>query len=204
MWKLITYCGGSLVPEWYLLPHIAQAAFHLWGQTSLDISGQFCISFSCIHSPSSVQVSGRTSHRSIQTLNSSCTLLDGGSLASHSSQHVGGLSFSVSYHKRSHKVYFGTLSFQWSAIVTFNHLAAQRPILGRQRSVSDGYMKHLQQIISSSVGKNGEFGVLDRVSQTMPFPSLNLLIVLLYLPRVGQVWHTIYISYSAISAFLEP
>ena len=28
---------GRLVPEWYLLPHIAEAAFQLWGQLEMDL-----------------------------------------------------------------------------------------------------------------------------------------------------------------------
>ena len=57
-------------------------------QSSLDISSELCIISSCISSPSSVQVSSRTCHKLIQTSNSNYTLLDGGSLATHSPQHV--------------------------------------------------------------------------------------------------------------------
>ena len=57
-------------------------------QPLFNVSVELCIS-SCISSPSSVQVSSRTCHRSFQTYNCSCTLLGGGSLAFHSSQHVG-------------------------------------------------------------------------------------------------------------------
>ena len=63
--------------KWQLLPHIALAAFHLWGPTrgdqlhshvpTLGLSGELCISFSSFSSPSSVQVPGRTCHWSIQT-----------------------------------------------------------------------------------------------------------------------------------------
>ena len=28
---------GSLIPEWHLLPHIAQAAFHLWALPEVDL-----------------------------------------------------------------------------------------------------------------------------------------------------------------------
>ena len=56
-------------------------------QPSVDISGELCIS-SCISSPTSLQVSGRTCHRSIQIPNSNFTLLDRGSLAFYSSQQV--------------------------------------------------------------------------------------------------------------------
>ena len=57
-------------------------------QPSLDRSGELCIPSFCTSSPSSVQVSSRACHRSIQTSDSNCTLLDGGSLASHNFQHV--------------------------------------------------------------------------------------------------------------------
>ena len=57
-------------------------------QPSLDISAKFCVSSSCISSSSSVQVPGRTCQRSAQTFDSDGTMMDGGSLASHISQHV--------------------------------------------------------------------------------------------------------------------
>ena len=57
-------------------------------QTSLDVSGKLCVSFSCISSSCCVQVSGRTCHRWTQTFDSGGTMLDVGSMAPHSSQHV--------------------------------------------------------------------------------------------------------------------
>ena len=59
-------------------------------------------------------------------------MLDGGSLASYSSQHVGRHSLVLSHHKRSHCGGFGRPCAQGSAIVTFNPLAAQRCVLHRQ------------------------------------------------------------------------
>ena len=58
-------------------------------QPSLDVSGMLCVFSSCISSSSSVQVSDRMCKRLPQTFDSSGTMLDEGSLASHSSQHVG-------------------------------------------------------------------------------------------------------------------
>ena len=58
-------------------------------QPSTDVTGRLCLSFSCISSSSSVQVSGRTCHGLFQTFDSSGTMLDEGSLASCSLQHVG-------------------------------------------------------------------------------------------------------------------
>ena len=88
------------------LLHLGESAFSgSFGfecfQPSLNISGELCISSSCIISLRSVQISGRTSHRSIQTSNSSFTLLwlGGGILAFHSSQHVERYSSSASYCK---------------------------------------------------------------------------------------------------------
>ena len=38
IWKP-TISWGQLVPEWHLLPHIAQAACHLWGQPEMGSAG---------------------------------------------------------------------------------------------------------------------------------------------------------------------
>ena len=70
--KLITF--GNLGVEWF--------------QSSLEISGELYISSSYVSSPSFVQVGDRTYRRSLPTSNSIHTLLDGGSLASHSSQYT--------------------------------------------------------------------------------------------------------------------
>ena len=58
-------------------------------QPSLDFSGKLCVSSSCSGPTCSVQVSSRTCQWSTQTFDSDGTMLDGGSLASHHSQHVG-------------------------------------------------------------------------------------------------------------------
>ena len=52
-------------------------------------------------------------------------MLDGGSLASHSSQHAGRCSLVVPYSKRSCHGCFGKPGTQGSAISAFNPLAAQ-------------------------------------------------------------------------------
>ena len=69
-------------------------------QPSLDISGKLCLSTSYISSSSSVHVSGKTCQRSTHTSDSGGTILNGGSLVSHSSQHVGRHSSVLSHHKR--------------------------------------------------------------------------------------------------------
>ena len=92
-------------------------------QLSLDFSGKLCVSSS---GSSSVQVSGGTCQQSTQTFDSGGAMLDGGSLASHSSQHVGRYSSAVSHHKRSCCGCFLRPGAQGSAISAFNPLVAQR------------------------------------------------------------------------------
>ena len=58
-------------------------------QPSLDFLGKLCVSSSGSGPSCSVQVSSRTCQQSTQTFDSGGTMLDGGSLASHHSQHVG-------------------------------------------------------------------------------------------------------------------
>ena len=94
-------------------------------QPSLDFSGKLCVSFSSCGPSSSVQVSGKSCQRSTETFDSGGTMLDGGSLASHSSQHVGGCSLAVSHHNRYSHGCFGRLGNRGSAISAFNPLAAQ-------------------------------------------------------------------------------
>ena len=82
--------------------------------------------------PCSVQVSSRTCQWSTQTFDSGGSMLNGGSLASHSSQHVGRCSLVVPSSKRSHRGCFGRPGAQGSVISAFNPLAAQRHVLCRQ------------------------------------------------------------------------
>ena len=67
-----------------------------------------------------------------------------------------------------------------------------------------GQLKHLHQRSTSSVGRNGQVNVLDRVYQTMPSLPQNKLFFLVHLFQVGLAWNTIGIYHSAISTFLEP
>ena len=105
-------------------------------QPSLDISGKLCLLSSCINSSSSVQVYSRTCHRSIQTFDYSGTMLDGGSLASHSSLHGGRHSSAVPCHKRSCHGCFRRPGAQGSFISVFNSLATQRCVLYTQEFFS--------------------------------------------------------------------
>ena len=140
-------------------------------QPSMDVS------FSWISSSGSVQVSGKTCQRSTQTIDSGGTILDGGSLAPHSSQHVGRCSSVVPCHKRSCCGCLSRPGTQGSALSAFKPLAAEQCVLCRQGFSSlgqwQGQIKHLHQRSTSSVGRNGQDGVLYRVYQTMPSLPLN-------------------------------
>ena len=101
-------------------------------QLTLDISDELYVSSSCISSPRSIQVSGWTCHRWTHTSYSSATLLDGSSLASHSSQHVGKYPLLVSHCKRPQHGCFSQPHSQGSTIIGFKPLAAQRCVLHRE------------------------------------------------------------------------
>ena len=94
----------------------------------LDISGEVCIS-SSINSPSSGQISSITCNRSILNSKSICTLLDGGFLASRSSQHVGRHALSVSHHKRTCQGCSSRPITQGHTITVFHSLATQVCVL---------------------------------------------------------------------------
>ena len=68
---------------------------------------------------------GGTCQQSTQTFHSGGAMLGGGSLAPHSSQHVGRHSSAVSHCKRSDHRCFGRPGTQGSAVSAFNPLAAQ-------------------------------------------------------------------------------
>ena len=133
-------------------------------QPSLDVSGKLCVSSSCISSHGSVQVSGRTCQRSIQTFDSGGTMLDGGSLASHPSEHVGRCPSAVSHCKRSHCGCFSQPGSQGSAISAFNPLAAQWCVLCRQ-----GFSSSVCQAVggNSSVYIKGLSAVLEGIGRLM-------------------------------------
>ena len=101
-------------------------------QPSLDFSGKLCVSSSGSGPSCSVQVSGGTCQWSTQTFDSGGSMLDGGCLASHHSQHVGRCTLAVSHDKRSHYGCFSRPGVQGSAISAFNPLAAQQHVLYRQ------------------------------------------------------------------------
>ena len=94
-------------------------------QPSLDFSGKLCVSSSGSGPSCTVQVSGRTCQWPTQTIDSGGSMLDGGSLASHHSQHVGRCSSVVFYCKKSCHGCFGRPGTQGSTISVFNPLKAQ-------------------------------------------------------------------------------
>ena len=98
---------------WHLLIPLNTTLFHIGISTisgglrveclqpSVASLGRLYVSSSTISSSGSVHVSGRTCQSSTQTFDSGSIMLDGGSLAPHSSQHVGRHSLVVHHHKRS-------------------------------------------------------------------------------------------------------
>ena len=117
----------------------------------------------------------------------------------------------MSHCKRSHHGCFCRPGTQGSAISAFNPLAAQRCVLHRQGFSSSVCQAAagatLHQRSTSTVGRNGLVGVLNRVYQTMPSLPLNYSNkqnFLLHLFEVGLAWQRIGIYPSAIFAFLEP
>ena len=67
-----------------------------------------------------------------------------------------------------------------------------------------GQLKCLPRRSTSSAGKNGPVGVLDRGLPNNVISAPKLANFLLHLFQVGLAWCTIGIYHSAISAFLEP
>ena len=177
-------------------------------QPSLDVSGKLHVSSSCIGSSGSVQVSGRTCQRSTQTVDSGGTMLDGGSLAPHHSEHVGRHSLAVSHHKRSCHGCFVRPGAQGSAISAFNPLAAQQCVLCRQAFSSSVCQTGATQVSTSQVyqkcWKEWAGWCAQQGVPNSAISALKLANFLLYLFQVGLALHTIGIYHSAISTFLEP
>ena len=178
-------------------------------QPSLDFSGKLCVSSSSSGPSGSVQVFGRTCQQSTQTFDSGGTMLDGGPLASHSSQHVGRCSLAVSHCKRSHGC-FGRPDTQGSVISAFNPLATQQHVLCRQvlsSSVCQAVVGETQMSMSKVYHQCWEEWVGWCARQGLPNNAISaptLANFLLHFFQVGLAWCTIGIYHSAISAFLEP
>ena len=145
--------GPPGIFSFYSMP----ALFHFgnsaasWGlgveclQPSLEFLGKLCVSSSGSGPSCSVQVSSRTCQWSTQTFTSGGSMLDGGSLASHSTQQAGRCSSAVSHHKRSHRGCFSRPGTQGSALSAFNPLATQQCVL-----CSQGFSSLVCQAVAGS------------------------------------------------------
>ena len=176
----------------------------------LGLSGKLCVSSSSCSSSSSVQVSGRTCQQSTQTFDSGGAMLDGGSLASHSSQHVGRCSLAVSHCKRSHRGCFHLPGTQGSVISAFNPLAAEWHVLCRQQFSSSvcqavvGATQMSTPKLYQQCWKEWAGWCAHQHLSNNAISAPKLANFLLHLFQVGLAWHTIGIYCSVISAFLKP
>ena len=140
-------------------------------QPSLEVSAELYTSPSSMSSPSSVQVSIRTDHKSIQTfiLASPC-LIEAPWLPTVLNM--------LSHHKRSHEGYIGRPGSQAYAITAFNSLATKRCVIQTRvlfLSLSGSAVGAQMSIkrFASNLGENWQFGVIRKVYQTMAFLPLN-------------------------------
>ena len=138
---------------------------------------RLCVSSYCIGSHSSVHISGRTFHRSIQTACSRGTLLDGGYPALYTFQHVGRHSSLLSYCTKSCDGCFRRLGTQGSVITAFNSEYSEMCVVqaGDLSSVSQPVAEQLECMtkVTSNARRNGPVGELQRVYQMIPFLPLN-------------------------------
>ena len=178
-------------------------------QPSLEISGKLCVSSSSSGPSCSVQVSSRTCQWSTQTFTSGGSMLDGGFLASHSSQHAGRCTSAVSHCKKSRCGCFSRPGTQGSAISAFNPLAAQQHVLYRQgfsSLVCQAVVGATQTSMSRVYQQYWKEWVSWCARQGLPNNAISapkLANVLLHLFQVGLAWHSIGIYLSAISVFLS-
>ena len=148
---------------------------HKHFQPSMDISDGLCISFSYISSPSSVQISGRICLRLIKISDSCYTMLDGNSLASHGSSHVGRYFWLVTHCEDLIRdvMVVGLSMVCHHGISDF--VSSQTCILktrGQSFRQWHVWFKHLQWRFTRN-GYNGQLGVFEKVYQTMQFLPLN-------------------------------
>ena len=166
-------------------------------QPSLEISGKLCVPSSSSGPSCSVQVSSRTCQQSTQTFTSGGSMLDGGSLASHSSQHAGRHSSAVTHRKRSRRGCLGRPGAQGSVVSAFNPLVAQRCVLCRQ-----GFSSSVCQAVAGAT-RTSTSRVYQQcwrewagwcARQGLPNNAISapkLANFLLHLFQVGLAWHTI-------------
>ena len=146
----------------------------------------------------------------IQTSYSSGTMLDGGSLVSHSSQCIGSHSLSVSHCKGSYLGFFGRLGAQGLSLLHLT-LWLLKDVLHRQ-GLSSSPCQIVAGATQASTTKVYKWCwkewvvrcAQEGVSNSAIFaPELAHFLVHIF--RVGLAWHTISIYYTALSAFFfEP
>ena len=137
-------------------------------------------------------------------------MLDGGSLASNSSQHAGRCSSMVSHHKRSRRGCLGRPGTQGSAVSAFNPLAAQQCKLCQQ-----GFSSLVCQVVAGATRMctsrvyqqcwrewAGWCARQGLPNHAISAPKLANFCYICF--RWDWAWRTIGIYCSAISAFLEP
>ena len=139
-------------------------------QPSQDRSGRLCISSSCISCHGSVHVSSRTCHPSIQTSDSSCTLLNGGYLVFDSSQQVARHSFQCPIVRNPIRdVLGGKFSRVYHHIILPFHYSktfwTDKGSLLQSVRQWGGWLEHLQWKSTISVGRNGQVDVLKMATK---------------------------------------
>ena len=171
-----------LLPEWHLLPQVAQAAFCLWGLPEVDLlassrSAQ-CHYYFTLDTPLPLGVLGLNAFSHPWNFQVSY-VLDGGSLASHSSQHAGRHSSAVSHCKRSlvdvsvGQALKGLRYLHLTLWLLSDVCYADKGSLPQSVRWWWGQLECLHHGSTSSARGSGLVGVLDRVYQTMPSLPLN-------------------------------
>ena len=150
-------------------------------------------------------VSGRTCDRSILTSNTRCNVLDGGSLACHSSHHIGRHYSPVSCLKG--------LGAQGYIITAFNPLAVERCVLHRKGfsfsvfQAMAGVTEASTTKVMSNFGMYGQADVFMKVYQTISHLSLNELICFgsfrVRLPWHTNIWYLLFCYFSLFRTLLS-
>ena len=148
-------------------------------QPSLDISGKLCVSPSCISSSSSFQISDRTCQRSNQTFDSGVTMLDGGpwystvlNLFADIPQQCPIIKYMFMNVLVGH-VLKGLPYLHLNIWLLRNVCCVDRDSLPQSFKWWWGQLKYLHQRSTSSVGRNRQVGVLERVYHTILCLPLN-------------------------------
>ena len=122
-------------------------------------------------------------------------MLNRDSLASHNSQHVGKQSSSLCHHEGPCHRCFCRPDANGSAICALNSLAAQRCVLHRQ-GFSSSVCQAVAGMTSVCLNQKSTSNVRKNWQVSISFPKVADFFVNLL--RVGLMWHTIGICYSAV------